>query len=100
MKQDSIGPVVTLWNALQCELDSPEAADDDQAPCAITMKTAIIYIPHPDEKAMCKLVSCGWAPKKQTRWTSVWSVKDGVFQPLGGKWLLSTKGIAVPCELA
>ena len=88
---------VTLWNALQCDLTSAGG----EAPCTITMKTAIIYVPDPGEEAVCNLVASGWAPKKATRWTSVWSVnEDGVFMPLGGLWLLSAKALTIPCDLA
>ena len=95
---------LTLWNVLQCDLDSAEKAADTKAPCSIGMKTAIIDVPSEeedkDEEAVRHLVTSGWTPKKMTRWTSAWSVKDGVFMPVGGMWLLSTKSMQLPCELA
>ena len=98
MQRDS----VTLWNALQCDVDCKEAAEDDMTPCTFGMKTAIIYIPDKEvDEAMFALIAAGWAPKKSTRWTSVWSVnEDGVFMPLGGLWLLSAKALTIPCDLA
>ena len=90
---------VTLWNALQCDLTSAEEAADDKAKCNIEMKTAIIYVPAPGDDAMRHLIKSGWAPKKSTRWISAWSVKDGVFSPVGGLWLLTSKGMQVPCEI-
>ena len=91
---------VTLWNALQCDVVNAEQAGDNAIPCTFAMKTAIIYIPDSGEEAVCNLIASGWAPKKATRWTTAWSVKDGVFQPSGGLWLLSAKVLQIPCEIA
>ena len=90
-----------LWNALQCELITEEQAANDEVPCRIGMKTAIIYVPDPDENAVSDLVASGWEPKKGTKWVSAWSVtQEGVFQPMYGCWLLAAKNLTMPCDIA